>query len=928
MFRFEKLEVVHWDYWQRVELPLDASIVTIVGPNGSGKTTLLDALRTLLALECSGQGSRKRDYKRYVRRNGEDWAWLRAVVDNRRLPNGRRPFWPPHQEDKVTLACRIERKGGDWTRGYFLAANDVPIDKIETQGQPYGVRDWKQLLQQAGLTPALAKVLSLEQGQTDKLCELSPKELLDLVFQVFGDKETLDKYAEARSHQDAVARELTAMEGELARIGSLLERQEAKVNRHTEWRRLRDEQVALTSEIKPRLEYHLLGESIRGARNTLTAARREWRAKRLERSHKLSRQPELDGALARAEATKEAADEHERLCYEKAAKVGEAKSRWSTRLEARARLIETAKQAGVDPAAEQQALESAEGKRACLKGQLADIAGQLTQAREMLELLATGRRADPADVAAFRRALDEGGIAHDLLAELVEVADPAWQTAVEAVLAPFAHVVLLERERDAEAAFAMGEKLRYRHFVVPERALPINPSAGSLLEVVKLTRPAPEWVTRLLDRTRRVEDVHVGAKLPRGQDWVTRGGYLRERRGGRHAAVGGGQFGAARLAALRVRIGELERDAAPLRGRIEQLDKEIGALRLKLSGIDAGRELAARADEFAEAEAELAKANTAHDEAIARVNAAIANRKGAEAVVAEARRSAEENGRAVGELTREIAGLENRDARREQCGRLHNFRRLTHSLGPAWRDQEANQRLAEQWESVRAIDRRIEEIERRFETESWETDEAVVLLRDKLKEDYTRQEADVAERTRDNEMARRQTDAARQEYVKVLRHTASRYARNLRQLGEMAGVKVEADPPPLAADDASLSQAGLTVRFAFDEKGFAGMNDSDASGGQQVVKSMILLVALMMEESRPGGFVFVDEPFAHLDIVNIDRVSAFLKATRAQYLLTTPVTHNAAVYDPAFVTLVTSKKRPGETWAPRIGVVVRQATEG
>jgi ATPase subunit of ABC transporter with duplicated ATPase domains len=117
------------------------------------------------------------------------------------------------------------------------------------------------------------------------------------------------------------------------------------------------------------------------------------------------------------------------------------------------------------------------------------------------------------------------------------------------------------------------------------------------------------------------------------------------------------------------------------------------------------------------------------------------------------------------------------------------------------------------------------------------------------------------------------------------------------------------------------------VRFAFDDKGFAGMNDADASGGQQVVKSLILLVALMMEESRPGGFVFVDEPFAHLDIVNIERVSAFLRATRAQYLLTTPVTHNVGVFDPAFITLVTAKKRPADAWAPRIGVIVRQAAE-
>jgi ABC-type Mn2+/Zn2+ transport system ATPase subunit len=39
MFSFQKLEVVHWDFWERFSLPLDADVITVVGPNGSGKTT-------------------------------------------------------------------------------------------------------------------------------------------------------------------------------------------------------------------------------------------------------------------------------------------------------------------------------------------------------------------------------------------------------------------------------------------------------------------------------------------------------------------------------------------------------------------------------------------------------------------------------------------------------------------------------------------------------------------------------------------------------------------------------------------------------------------------------------------------------------------------------------------------------------------------
>ncbi len=53
MFQIRELEMVHWDFWERISVPLDAQIVTITGPNGSGKTTLLDAIRTLLALKCS-----------------------------------------------------------------------------------------------------------------------------------------------------------------------------------------------------------------------------------------------------------------------------------------------------------------------------------------------------------------------------------------------------------------------------------------------------------------------------------------------------------------------------------------------------------------------------------------------------------------------------------------------------------------------------------------------------------------------------------------------------------------------------------------------------------------------------------------------------------------------------------------------------------
>ena len=109
-----------------------------------------------------------------------------------------------------------------------------------------------------------------------------------------------------------------------------------------------------------------------------------------------------------------------------------------------------------------------ESERANLLVRIAEQEQKLRQLDEMLENLAAGRRADPQDVAAFRQALNEAGIAHDLLADVVEIADPSWQAAVEAVLAPSAHIVLLSKDKDTEQAMALGEKLRYRHFIVPD----------------------------------------------------------------------------------------------------------------------------------------------------------------------------------------------------------------------------------------------------------------------------------------------------------------------------------------------------------------------------------------------------------------------------------------------------------------------------
>jgi len=447
--------------------------------------------------------------------------------------------------------------------------------------------------------------------------------------------------------------------------------------------------------------------------------------------------------------------------------------------------------------------------------------------------------------------------------------------------------------------------------------------------VICFTAPAPPWLTQLLDRTQRVTDANAGAQLPRGQDWITRDGYLRERRGGRHAGSGTERhFGRARLAALQAERTETARRIATLDSQRQKVLAEIASFNSALSGANAPVELATRAEEFARAEREQKDAASEVATLINNQNAAFTARQTAQAMREAAVRQLDKEEDQRAPLQKALKDAANRPAREEQARRILRLRQERIVMPSAWKDRATNTVLATKWDSAAAVKREIERIEIKLREDDWITDETIVALRDLRSEDYQRQDVEHERRQNENRRATDQTDAARGAYIEVLRHTLKSYGHNLKTLGKLAEVAVEPITPHLENDDATLAQAGLDVRFDFDQKGFAGMNDGEASGGQQVIKSLILLIALMMDNVRPGdpgGFVFIDEPFAHLDIINIDRVAGFLKATRAQYLITTPITHNVNVYDPAMLTLVTYKKKPGEPWAPRIARLVRQA---
>ena len=932
MFHLQSLELLHWDYCQRLTLPLDGAIITVAGPNGSGKTTLLDAMRTLLGLDCSGG----RNYKTYARHANADSAWLRATVDNR--PRNRQSSNRPFARcllyaDVVTLACRIDRNGGDWTRRYIMVEGDISIETLIERGDKdwLGIDNWRKRLEGAGLSRAIAKVLALEQGQTDRLCEYSPKELLRLVFDVFGDQEVLDRYDEARNHQKQLLQEVETAERELSHGKAQRAELEARVNNFRQWELKCQERETLGTEVVPVL-------SNVETRKSLAGKLRELHRQRLQSVDDRRQHGQVKAdLLQRLQDQTDAAALVEQL---------EAQVRTARRTQEEARDAERPVELLVKRADELQGLASVEGDAQQLTQRIQELSDHKQQlsaqwqrlkdqrddAQRALNGLQGQRLAPPPpDVQRFRRTLDEAGIHHHVVSDIIEITDEKWRAAAEGVLRGSRWVVVLAKPSQEAQAMALAEKERFRHYIVAEAEdAPHKPDADSLLAVLKISAPAPHWLLRQLENIQRVASTEAGVKI-RGE-WITPEAYHRDGRGGRSVWVDPSQYqyGASAVASRRdsidKRLAQLDEEMTRIVRDQAFFDRQLQDARKAAQGFTAAAELAEREAEFSEARRTLPVLKQARAEAGERWQQTEAQLK--RAVVEQTNAQ-----HAYKQAQERLAHIELRSAQheREWQARFEDViaqavmsREVKLQMPRHWRSPERIKDMQAHYGNATQARLRAEAVERELEEGKWETDGTVIEQLTLMNANVLRQEDELGQRKASNAAASIAVDNARERYTDVLKVTVRRYRKNIIELGQLAGVEVNAELPHLDGDDTTLRQAELKVHFNFDGKGTIGLNDGEASGGQQVIKSLILLVGLMKDDETPGGFVFIDEPFAHLDVRNIQLVGHFLRSTRAQYVLTTPITHNVEVFEPADVTLVTAKKPKGARWAPPIGVLQRR----
>lgn len=930
MFEFKYVELMNWAYWPTVKMPLGERTMMITGPNGSGKTTFLDALRTLLRAPRLSSGRRFNDYLV----GNVDTAVIKAVVTNEAGTDDFRPFeFKGYNEDVVTLSLVLQRKSGRWEKRFSVLDGDVPFKNLRDLGgadlltpTAYSIE-----LNKAGFSDALIKVLALEQGQTDQLCNRSPKELLDLLLDVHGDKIIIDRYKRARENYQSASMELGQLGARLAEEQAKLMTAQKSADEYRRFDKLKGELYNLQHIRIPQAEYKVAGAQLGELK--LSIEDYNMRLSPLDREV-VEIQTKLDNAetelqrckseVLDARAGKETLDKDERELDIMLTRLMEERSQ----LQEITATVKGAKAEPIEPLQEslgdvRRAMLKLELESEDLRRRSEDLQSELHDAdrRE--------RKIYPRWVAEFCGVLNAAKIEHRLVCDLVEVTDPDWQLAVESLMGGDRFAILVEPKHQLKAR-QLAEKHRHRGYVVDwDRKAQVTTRPryeNSALQFVEFGEAGtPDWIVENLDRTRLVGSVDEGRKLKESS--VTQAGYRQDRRGGVSVAVDHfycGNLGQssqklqleAELADAQKRLGKIDKEMSKDRKREGELGERIKIQEMILQASDAD----ARTRILSE---QITMTNTKHHQALE-------VKRAAEHKLLDALEGLNNFERDTDEQRRWLA-----DKRNDQSEFLSEIEDLRRSIGMLEKQRAKVENALDkellttsalvEVPDVDELTPRYYAVQSLLEEFGEAPDATVVDVYEHFKTQYDHQrrvysDHEAGLRNWENEFMQ-----ARDKYLVVVDHTMREYRKNVLALAEIAGVSTEVLVPDLTQSDQGLDNAELVVRFGFDGKRAADIGGVGHSGGQRVVSSLILLMSLATSGGQTGGFFIIDEPFAHLSIERIDDVSRFLNQTQCQFILTSPTTHNVNVFSAARLQLNFRIKHQDEQYAP-IPTVIRRDT--
>ncbi len=936
MFEFQYIELMNWAFWPAMKLPIDQKTIMITGPNGSGKTTFLDAMRTLLRVPRLSSNRRFTDYLN----NNVEIAAIKAVVGNTVNGSRKRAFETLGLDSEVvTLAVILKNKSGRWERRFAVLPGDCSMEhlrklKISELVQP---NNYSRIMHEAGCSDSLLRVLALEQGQTDKLCEKSPRDLLELLLDVHGDKEIINRYKQARDNYRQARVQFNQIGVRLAQEEAKLMISQQRADEYKRYHQLRTELQDYENKLIPQSEYKAAQENIQIANLSIDDLKH--RLSPLEREI-LRVQNEVDNGELEIQRRKDAIVRAREQKYQLEKEERDLDINLNRFLDER-RVLE--KLMAANKETQLKPLEPLKAELDKLRREVLRMELQLEEenkkVREIsalanIEAAEKPRKIYPDFVAQFIDTLSDQGITHELLCDVIEIVDKQWQLAIESILGRDRFTFLVE-ERDQLRARKLGERLRYRGYIVgyekstasAKKHKDVKSVANPAINAVSFTESGvPTWIIQNLSRTALVETVEDGISLGKGITSVTKNGYKQDSRGGISIAVDRfycGSLGQStqkqylqqQIQTLQNSIRQVSANIESARHREQHLSNEIAQQELLREGHSAAQ----RIDQL---DLLIIEENRKH-------KVALEVKRQAEVKLMETLDDLNRFERNFEEQQRWLAAKredqfdylndikdyqDNINKMNEQLAALHASLPAELISAAALRDVPNIDELTPKYYGIKNL------------LDSYQTipDETTVHVYQQHKSEFEKQQQLFLDYQSGLKNWEGEFHQARDKYVSVVEYTIRAYRQNIASLATLAGVTADVILPNLKETVDSLEEAELRVRFGFDGKRPIDISGSTLSGGQRVVVSLILLMAMTTSGGgNRGGFFIIDEPFAHLSIERIDDVSQFLEKSQCQFILTSPTTHNVNIFNAARLQINFRIKKPDQPFAPLPTIIRR-----
>lgn len=922
MFRFKSLELMNWDCYPNYRVPMDGDIILLIGQNGSGKTTFLDALRVLLN---GPRLSKSRTLHHYIRKDVET-AMIRGVVTNT-LVGDRRTFshLGIYGEVDVSIICIIRNKGNrKIEKEYFIVKGDPPIEKIKDFKSGMRPLQYSKQLEDAGVSRSTLQLIALEQGQTDRIGQLNANQLLQLVMDITGNKDIIKRYEDARQNYRRASQQLIELKTEYNKIQLQTAELEKQASEAEAYKSFLDEKKVIETEKLPISKwYHILDNLHKLERNYAekqelkVVAEKQSKSVR-EEQDKLKTIREL--IQKDQNELRNSQQKHEKELNALHQKIGKCHSEWQR--------LEELRKASLDTNVVAESPEELKAKQEEIqlsyfqsKNALSEVEKKLSTLRKELATLEESPLPTyPDEIYNFREILDEEGIDHLLFAECIEIIEPKWQLAIEAFLGRERFSVFVD-EHDFLQAKKIGERNRYAFYISPygETEIPTQIRTNSILAQLQI---ADE---RIGERLVPLKDILLVDSVQEGHNYknhitITQSGYRQDRRGGIFIAhkirfyCGG--------LAVEQQIQEVEEAIQREKEKIPNLQVKLSLAVEQKKTIEEKLKIIRRKEEWLSSKDKYDEVKKEGDKYLAESEKINEERRKILKEIDLLNEKVNQNFAAYQEAEKEFARMQ-RDQKALQ-EEMHNVEQKILQL--RWQKEELEKEIPsdirtgytrEDVEDRDWLEHKIKELFAKIENYvGCKELEKIALFEHETKE-LKKKKLQLVRQENDYQHRSDELEKCREDYREMIIHTIDFYNKSVKHLASLAGCKMRVFLE-MGNAESLIEDSRMEVRVAFDQKREVNIRDKSLSGGQDVIASLILLVALSrMEQDQASGFFIMDEHNAHLDTVRIVEVGRFLRSTKAQFVLTTPTTENVSALSVADLILSFTKKSNKSPHAPK-----------